>query len=288
MRGSRPALTCRSHARARDDPAPVTGSFTPAHRGGSGSPLVLLHGFTDTWRTWELVLPWLEERHDVLAPTLPGHAGGEPLPDRLTDDVLVDAVERAMDDAGMASAHIAGNSLGGHVALRLAACGRARSVVALAPAGGWARGDTAYRETLAHFTSMREALRAVAPYADALVAGPEGRRRATRMITERFEHIPAELPAHLIRGVAACDGAEALIAHARHAGWPLETSRIDCPVRVIWGTKDRLLPWPAAAAGFLHVSLPHADWVELEGVGHCPQLDVPLETAQLILGFTGG
>ena len=31
---------------------------------------------------------------------------------------------------------------------------------------------------------------------------------------------------------------------------------------------------------------PHADWVELDGVGHCPQLDVPLETAELILGFT--
>jgi pimeloyl-ACP methyl ester carboxylesterase len=135
---------------------------------------------------------------------------------------------------------------------------------------------------------MRAALRAVAPYADALVATPEGRRRATRMITERFEHIPAELLAHLIRGVAACDGAEALIAYAGRAGWQLEPSRIDCPVRVIWGAEDRLLPWPAAAAGFLHERLPHADWVELEGVGHCPQLDVPLETAQLILGFTGG
>jgi pimeloyl-ACP methyl ester carboxylesterase len=32
----------------------------------------------------------------------------------------------------------------------------------------------------------------------------------------------------------------------------------------------------------------HADWIELDGVGHCPQLDVPLETAQLILGFTAG
>ena len=31
---------------------------------------------------------------------------------------------------------------------------------------------------------------------------------------------------------------------------------------------------------------PHADWVVLDGIGHCPQLDVPLETAQLILGFT--
>jgi pimeloyl-ACP methyl ester carboxylesterase len=47
-------------------------SFTPSHRGGSGSPLVCLHGFLDTWRTWELVLPMLERSHDVLAPTLPG------------------------------------------------------------------------------------------------------------------------------------------------------------------------------------------------------------------------
>jgi hypothetical protein len=34
--------------------------FTPSHRGGSGPPLVCLHGLTDTWRTWELVLPELE------------------------------------------------------------------------------------------------------------------------------------------------------------------------------------------------------------------------------------
>ena len=38
-----------------------------------------IHGFTDTWRTWELALPALERDHDVLAPTLAGHAGGPPL-----------------------------------------------------------------------------------------------------------------------------------------------------------------------------------------------------------------
>ena len=59
-------------------------------------------------------------------------------------------------------------------------------------------------------------------------------------------------------------------------------------VRIVWGTEDRLLPWPAAAARYRTDWLPHADWVELEGVGHCPQLDVPLETAQLVLGFTVG
>jgi pimeloyl-ACP methyl ester carboxylesterase len=51
-------------------------AFTPSHRGGSGTPLVCLHGFMDTWRIWELVLPRLAHGHDVLALTLAGHAGG--------------------------------------------------------------------------------------------------------------------------------------------------------------------------------------------------------------------
>ena len=54
----------------------------------------------------------------------------------------------------------------------------------------------------------------------------------------------------------------------------------------MWGTEDRLLEWPASAARYRHDCLPHADWVVLDGIGHCPQLDIPLETAELILGFT--
>jgi pimeloyl-ACP methyl ester carboxylesterase len=57
-------------------------------------------------------------------------------------------------------------------------------------------------------------------------------------------------------------------------------------VRIVWGTDDRLLPWPSAAVRYRDNLLPHADWVELDGIGHCPQLDVPLEAAQLILGWT--
>lgn len=60
--------------------------------------MVCLHGFTDTWRTWELVLPALEREHDVLAPTLAGHAGGPPIEGEISDVAIVDAVERAMDD----------------------------------------------------------------------------------------------------------------------------------------------------------------------------------------------
>ena len=262
--------------------------FGAQHRGGTGPPLVLVHGFTDTWRTWDLVLGALQEHHEVLAVTLIGHAGGPPLPARPHDDTLAEGVERAMDEAGFDLAHMVGNSLGGHVALRLAARGRARTVVALAPAGGWAQDDESYKETLAHFVTTRELVKAAAPHADAIAASPEGRRQATQFITTNFEHIPAELVAQLIRGAAGCDGAPALIEYALAHGWALDPERVTCPVRFVWGTADRLLPWPRAAVRYREQWFPHADWVILDDVGHCPQLDVPTVTAQLILGFAAG
>jgi pimeloyl-ACP methyl ester carboxylesterase len=263
----------------------VNATFTPSHRGGSGPPLLLLHGFTDTWRTWDLVLPALEREHDVLAVTLAGHAGGPAINGRLDEDLLAEAVEEAMDDAGFETAHIAGNSLGGYLALQLAARGRARSVVALAPAGGWAEGDRAFRATLDYFVTVQELLKQAVPHADAIVATPEGRRRASFYTTTNFEHIPGELLAHQMVGAASCPAVFPMIEHAKEHGWPLDPSRIDCPVRIVWGTADRILEWPRAARSYRE-ALPQADWVELDGIGHCPQLDVPLETAELILGFT--
>jgi pimeloyl-ACP methyl ester carboxylesterase len=53
-------------------------------------------------------------------------------------------------------------------------------------------------------------------------------------------------------------------------------------VRVVWGSNDKVLPWPSAATRFREEWLPHADWVVLDDVGHCPQLDVPLVVAELI------
>ena len=264
----------------------VAGGFTRAHRGGAGAPLLCLHGFLDTWRTWDLVLPRLERRHDVLALTLAGHAGGPPLPRAVDDDVLADTVESALDAAGWDTVHVAGNSLGGHVALQLAARGRARSVVAFAPAGGWARDDGALPELLGFQASLLERVRAAAPYADAIAATAAGRRQAMQHLVSDPEAVPPDLVAHITRGVAGCTAALSLIEHGLRAGFQLDAARIACPVRIVWGTEDRLLPWPSAAVRHRTEWLPHADWVELAGVGHCPQLDVPLEAAELIAGWT--
>jgi pimeloyl-ACP methyl ester carboxylesterase len=264
----------------------VVTRFTPSYRGGSGPPLVCLHGFTDSWRTWELVLPALEREHDVLAITLAGHAGGPPLPDPISDCALADAVETAMDEAGWPEAHIVGNSLGGYLALQLAARGRARSVVALAPAGGWAPADPRFGDALRYFVLIRELLQEAAPRADQIVSTPQGMRRATEFSVTNFEHIPPELIAHSMRAAAACDATLPYVNFARSHGWRLDAERIACPVLVAWGTADKLLDWPTAAARYRDEWLSDAEWVTLDGVGHCPQLDVPGPTADLVLDFT--
>jgi pimeloyl-ACP methyl ester carboxylesterase len=219
--------------------------------------------------TWDLVRPHLGDA--VLAPPLP-------LDEPAT---VVDALERVLDEHGIDTAHLVGNSLGGYLALRLAERGRARTVLALAPAGGWAPGDPAPRETLALQRRIHRALQGVVP--EEVVATDDGRRRATRYLAVRYEHIPPALIAAQLRAAAATD-VDPLIEHALAHGWPLEPERVTCPVRFGWGTADRLLAWPSAAARY-RASFPQADWVVLDDVGHAPQLDVPLETAEMIRGF---
>jgi pimeloyl-ACP methyl ester carboxylesterase len=131
---------------------------------------------------------------------------------------------------------------------------------------------------------MHATAKELAAHADTIMETDAGRRRATLYTTENYEHIPAALLAHQLRGVAS-ESISTLIGKARHERWPLEGERITCPVRILWGTEDQLLEWPSAAERF-HTALPHAEWIVLDGVGHAPQLDIPLETAQLILGFT--
>jgi len=230
---------------------------------------------------WELVRPRLERHHTLLTPALPGHLGGPPLPATITETTMVEAVERAMDQAGHETAHVVGNSLGGYVALQLAARGRARTVTAFAPAGGWAGDDKG--DTLALNAQSHAVTRGAERNAAFIASTPQGRRQALALLAEHTDHVPADLVVQVIRAGALCTEAPRMIAFAAASGWPLETPM--CPTRIVWGTADRLLPWPRAAARYRAV-LAHADWIELDGVGHCPQLDVPLEAAELILGVS--
>ena len=106
---------------------------------GSGEPMLLLHPFMMSQIVWKKVAPQIAAtgRYEVFAPTMPGHNGGPKGRWFLDTPTLADYVEQRMDCLGWRTAHIVGNSLGGWVAFELERRGRARTLTAIAPAGGW-------------------------------------------------------------------------------------------------------------------------------------------------------
>lgn len=106
-------------------------------RAGSGPPLVLLHGLGHRRQAWDTVLDLLTPHRDVITVDLPGHGASPPLRTGGQDAVVVmaDELGELLSTLGLARPHVAGNSLGGALALMLAARGQAASVTTLSPAG---------------------------------------------------------------------------------------------------------------------------------------------------------
>jgi len=259
-----------------------------AHRGGSGEPLVLVHGFSGTWRAWEPVLDRLEASHDVLAVTLLGHAGGPECSAgaSVSMPMLVDAVERDMDAAGFETAHVVGNSLGGWIALELARRGRARSVVALAPAGGWEGGTRAERRLRTLFTRNHKLSRRLLPRIEPLMRRPRLRRLLLWQVTTRGDRLSPPAAAQLVRDSVACPIYFDLMEAILRDGPPASLEGIDCPVLFAWGTKDRIIPSKHYSRR-LRELVPAGEWIELSGLGHVPMIDDPELIARTITEHAG-
>jgi pimeloyl-ACP methyl ester carboxylesterase len=75
-----------------------------------------------------------------------------------------------------------------------------------------------------------------------------------------------------------------LLLESKANGYP-DIGKIDCPVRIAWGERDYLLPYKHVSARFRD-QVPQADWVEIPGAGHLPQIDHPAETAELVLAVS--
>jgi pimeloyl-ACP methyl ester carboxylesterase len=257
------------------------------YAGGSGEPLVLLHGFTDTWQGWTRLLPLLTPHHAVFAPTLPGHFGGEQFPPGVapTTEASLDLVEKQLAARGIDRAHFVGNSLGGWAALELAVRGRALSVVALCPAGGWYPGTREERQTLRFFKRMhRMAPMAslVGPYA---VRVPALRRTFLREVVARPGNVTADEARMMFEGSAGCSIVREGIAMAETGQFFSDLGEIDCPVRILYGTEDRLVRWPRQYERMKKL-LPDVEYLPLEGLGHLPMWDDPQLVARRILEVT--
>src|SRR5205085_7639142 len=115
------------------------------HR-GEGPALVLVHGTGSYARAWDPVLPAVAQERAVYAVDLPGFGVSTPLPasEPRSARRYAEAVSGFMDAKGLERPHVAGFSLGGGIALELAAAGRVASATAISPTGFWTDREAAF------------------------------------------------------------------------------------------------------------------------------------------------
>jgi len=230
-------------------------------------------------RVWEGARPLLEPHHAVLALTALGHRGG-PVPSRRPVRVgdLVDATERLLDERGLERAHVAGNSMGGWMAIELARRGRALTVCALSPAGSWTAGTREQSDSVRRIRRSRWLARRGRAF-PALMRSDRARRLALREIAEHGERLTPAEAVDTAEDLLRCAVLDDIVDTDEEIA-PLHP--LPCPVTLAWAGRDRLLP-PAVNGAVAHARLPDARFIVLPGVGHVPMIDDHALVARTIL-----
>jgi pimeloyl-ACP methyl ester carboxylesterase len=219
---------------------------------------------------WDPVLELLAAERDVISVDLPGF-GGSPVLDGTppTPARLAHAVDAFARGLGVEDPHVAGNSLGGWVALEMALAGRARTVTAIAPAGLWSQ-PLMPRRGIA-----RRLARAALPILPLITKSERGRMLALAGTIARPQNVPPRAAAKLVRAYATAPGFQA-VNDAMRAGVFRQLGDIAVPVKLAWPQYDRLVARPRRLP-------PNVTETILEGCGHLPMWDDPEQVAAALL-----
>jgi pimeloyl-ACP methyl ester carboxylesterase len=271
----------------------VDGTRLSAYVLGEGPPVVLLHGLGGSKISWLPALSALAPRYRLIVPDLPGHGESDKPRTDYTARYYARVTRLLMDALGAPRAVIAGNSLGGRVAIELAlrAPDRVRALVLLSPAipGFRVRYVMGFTRVVPSELGripfplrerwMQLAVRRLFANPDAL---PEEGYLAA---ADEFIRVYRDAAARM----AFFDSLRHLVTEPSKAFWG-RVRRIRVPALVLWGTADRLVP--VRLAPRLADALPEAELVILPEVGHVPQFEVPddvnREVGRFLLGLADG
>lgn len=238
---------------------------------GSGPPLVLVHGLgSHAAQDWGRLMAPLGRGFHVLAPDLPGFGRSERPPDAdYSIPMQVEAVRAFMDANGVRRARLAGISMGGWIAARLAGESpeRVERLVLVDAAGMRPDGPAIPAEAL-------------------LPRDEEGVRRLVATV-RRNAPVP---PFFVARDILALRLREewivrrALESMRNGDDWLNGTlGRADMPVLVVWGKQDVLIPVAYGTA--LAAEFPRAELAVLDGCGHVPIADCPEAFDEAVVPF---
>ena len=251
-------------------------------RVGAGEPLVLIHGLGHRRQGWDAVVPRLAAERDVVTIDLPGHGQSPGLAPGAALDYaeVVETVEKFLRGLGLDRPHVAGNSLGGLIAIDLGARGYARTVTALSPAGYWNRPEREWTATVFRVASF------IGTRLSPDLAARLARNRATRLaLFGLFYGRPSRHDAAVLAEELAGLGAGrrlvlGALARIRQFESPL-VPPAGVPTTIAWGKRDLILfPRQARRA---QRAIGHARMVPLPGCGHVPMADDPEAVARVLL-----
>ncbi|MFF7300674.1 alpha/beta fold hydrolase [Streptomyces sp. NPDC008265] len=249
-------------------------------RKGAGEPLLLLHGIGHHLQAWHPVADVLAAGHDVIAVDLPGFGASDPLPRGIpySLDSVAPALGALCAALGVERPHVAGNSLGGLLALEMGRRNLARSVTALSPAGFWTEAERRY--AFAALLAMRAGARALpVPAVRRLARSAAGRTALTGTIYARpARRSPQDVVAETL-ALRHATGFEDTLAAGGSVRFTHDVPGL--PVTVAWGTRDRLLLRRQGVRA--KETIPGARLVRLPGCGHVPMHDDPALVARVVL-----
>jgi len=247
---------------------------------GSGTPLLLIHGMGSASTAWKLIRPALQDKFQVTAIDLPGHGKSDLDPHQAMDPYsLALLMTKQMDELGIEKAHIAGNSLGGWIALEMAAAfpDRVLSVTGLAPAGLWLV-PTTQRTLLG--ASSRIMAQYSYKFADQIVKQEWARKIGFAEVSPRWREFSNDV---MVDAVVAYGG-----SNGYFPAWDgMLTRRFDksisetIPVTILFGDSDNTLPAQTSQERTLAPA--HARWITLSQSGHAPMWDSPLDCVAEII-----
>ena len=254
------------------------GSSLAHHVLGSGPPLLLLHGTPSSRHEWDPLVPLLAPRRTLILVDLPGFGDSPVLPGGWLPSDWVTPIGDLLDELGIGRCDVLGSSMGGWTGLELAKANRAESLIALAPAGLWARRSpplTNFQLSAGQATSRLLPTSAL----ERLLASKTIRRAALRSASRNAAAVAPETAASLVLGARRASGWK---QHYRAAKATRFTGGqdISVPTKIIWGAKDPIAP----ARSSRHTDqLPSGATIETwAGCGHLLAWDAPERVARLI------
>jgi pimeloyl-ACP methyl ester carboxylesterase len=255
---------------------------------GSGEPVLLLHPFLISQLVWRTVAQQLADTgcYEVLAPTMAGHNGG---PNAgtwfLSSSVLADHVERQLDELGWNTAHIVGNSLGGWVAFELESRGRARTVTAIAPAGGWTRWSLTKFEVIGKFV-LGVPVWALTRWLGARALHlPLSRRLGTLPISGSPDGVSESELVAIIDDVSHCPAYFQLLVKTLLLPGLNRLAQTAVPTQLVLCEKDRVFPGPRSSRHFTSHLPAETKITKLDGLGHIPMFEAPGQVTEVITDF---